>query len=219
MSKFFKFSLLWRSWVKASNKTRKFSFYVMIKLVFISMIYFWEIDNGWLLPSFLLDAFKFTGMDKPALFWKVCFLDKQNKQTKVKMDPYQWVAILFNGHDTLKQIKKRTLFPFHFFVPCYPPHPAPWGFSVWGLPPSLSGLASASFRFMVVNVTFYQNRSFCGFNWFPVNSRIHLFSPSIKIVDTINNQFDCKKSEWWAQWVHRVLNYIWINQNPQANVF
>ena len=106
MSKFFKFSLFWRSWVKASNKTRKFSFYVMIKLVFISMIYFWEIDNGWLLPSFLLDAFKFTGMDKPALFWKVCFLDKQNKQTKVKMDPYQWVAILFNGHDTLKQIKK-----------------------------------------------------------------------------------------------------------------
>ena len=40
---------------------------------------------NWLLPSFLLDAFGLTAMDKPVFFLKSLFsLDKQNKQTKVE---------------------------------------------------------------------------------------------------------------------------------------
>ena len=39
----------------------------------------------WLLPSFLLDAFRLTGIDKPVLFRKTTNkLLKQNKKTKVK---------------------------------------------------------------------------------------------------------------------------------------
>ena len=39
----------------------------------------------WLLPSFLLDAFRLTGIDKPVLFRKTTNkLLKQNKKTKVE---------------------------------------------------------------------------------------------------------------------------------------
>ena len=38
----------------------------------------------WLLPSFLLDAVRLTGMDNPVLFGKFCCLAVQNKKTKVE---------------------------------------------------------------------------------------------------------------------------------------
>ena len=38
----------------------------------------------WLLPCFLLDAARLTGMDYPVLFRKVCCLAVQSKKAKVK---------------------------------------------------------------------------------------------------------------------------------------
>ena len=57
------------------------------------------LNRKWLLPSFLLDVFWLTGIDKPVLFWKVCcFALQATKQENLslKTHPYQWVAIIYS---------------------------------------------------------------------------------------------------------------------------
>ena len=53
-------------------------------------------NRQWLLPSFLLDAWRLTGMDKPVCFKEAThFLKTKQEYYSWKTHPFQWAAFIY----------------------------------------------------------------------------------------------------------------------------